>query len=857
MYIERLELENFINIYIGMGYRKLTLDFLSRKHTICVITGGNGKGKTSLLSYLTPFATLGTLDIRESSSLIIPEEKGYKRIVIVDDKNGDKYDIKHYYTPHTKGSHSVKSYLELNGEELNPNGNVTSFKSLISYHLGLEMNYLKLIRLGDNVSNLIKLKATERKEFMAKLLEEIDTYLKDNKFFVQKRRESQAILTHIEDGLVKTGITDSKEEGKEILRLQDVLEKLIKGEKEAASLSAAANAKLEAVGFPSNGLMEMEYFKLKLERLSKSLKDNEGETADSVSNDLKDIEIELAKVTTKLELLSDEHSSLMKDLDDAELKLQEIAFNVEKEENDTNLSSVEEYLGNLTKRVEESYKESYDKDFLPCSLEDFSSFMLFLKNTQILLNTTYAVGKGPIKEVLEGFRKRINIQNKINANLLALEGENHKEHMSMLDKLINKYSSSSIECDRGCPYKELAEDLRKFKKTIPTKDKPKSADFYEMMQIAFDNLTMVFKSFEEYKKVIEALPKKAQEMFTEKEMFSHIEKTEIIFNEKLLNEYLAFLTDRDNYRKLQKELESVSLEYETLKKNSKLSYLVEELESYRRKVDELKDKIKDNKDSIKELTDKEKSLSLKKDSLNLLYTALTEYESIKAQYEDLCRMKEEVDKRKEEVNAANRAENECSIRVSSLREEIYKRKANLEKYASLSEELIKVQEAYTLYDNLSFASSNKSGIPLYYIDLYLQDTVDIANGMLDIVYDGNLYLDSFDINESEFRMPYVKNGVVINDVISASQGEQGFLNLAISSALRSQSLSKYNIALLDEVDGAFDDANRQKFIPVIEKMLTDISQAFVITHNQMFKQYPVDTINLDDLTKSTIDVWAF
>ena len=111
--------------------------------------------------------------------------------------------------------------------------------------------------------------------------------------------------------------------------------------------------------------------------------------------------------------------------------------------------------------------------------------------------------------------------------------------------------------------------------------------------------------------------------------------------------------------------------------------------------------------------------------------------------------------------------------------------------------------------------------------------------MLDIVYDGNLYLDSFDINESEFRMPYVKNGVVINDVISASQGEQGFLNLAISSALRSQSLSKYNIALLDEVDGAFDDANRQKFIPVIEKMLTDISQAFVITHNQMFKQYPV------------------
>ena len=52
--------------------------------------------------------------------------------------------------------------------------NVLNYKN----ELDIEMDYLKLARLGSNVTNFIDLKTTERKSFMGKLLDEVDIYLK-------------------------------------------------------------------------------------------------------------------------------------------------------------------------------------------------------------------------------------------------------------------------------------------------------------------------------------------------------------------------------------------------------------------------------------------------------------------------------------------------------------------------------------------------------------------------------------------------------------------------------------------------------------------------------------------------------
>jgi DNA repair exonuclease SbcCD ATPase subunit len=135
---------------------------------------------------------------------------------------------------------------------------------------------------------------------------------------------------------------------------------------------------------------------------------------------------------------------------------------------------------------------------------------------------------------------------------------------------------------------------------------------------------------------------------------------------------------------------------------------------------------------------------------------------------------------------------------------------------------------------------------LYYIKNYLGNTAEITNELLDIAYDGQIYIDDFKITPSEFTIPFYNRGTLIKDVKYASQGELSFLSIALSFGLASQTLSKYNIMLLDEIDGPLDIKNRERFIRILENQIDRINseQNFLITHNDMFSSYPVDILDL-------------
>ena len=207
MYIKEIYLENFSNIKTGLNQNYLHIDFSDRQHRICVLKGANGKGKTSLLSYLTPFATLGNLDVRDRHSLILKDKVGKKRITIIDN-DGNTLEIYHVYTPVKDKNHTIKSYISLNGEELNTNGNTSSFKELVKTHLGLDMDYLKLLRLGVNVNNLIKQLSTERKNFMSKILDDVNVWLKLYNKVNGDARDLKNIISHLVDKVNKLDISD-------------------------------------------------------------------------------------------------------------------------------------------------------------------------------------------------------------------------------------------------------------------------------------------------------------------------------------------------------------------------------------------------------------------------------------------------------------------------------------------------------------------------------------------------------------------------------------------------------------------------------------------------------------------------
>ena len=178
-------------------------------------------------------------------------------------------------------------------------------------------------------------------------------------------------------------------------------------------------------------------------------------------------------------------------------------------------------------------------------------------------------------------------------------------------------------------------------------------------------------------------------------------------------------------------------------------------------------------------------------------------------------------------------------------EEKRKERSRLETDRQLFVEMQKNLVTYQLhYDNMEYtkkALSASKGIPTLIVKHYLRDTESITNELLDIAYDGEVRVEPFDISADTFSIPVWIHGARRPDVKLASQGEVAFLSVALSFALISQSLGRYNIMSLDEVDGPLDRENRQKFIDILENQIERVGseQNFLITHNEIFATYPV------------------
>ena len=174
----------------------------------------------------------------------------------------------------------------------------------------------------------------------------------------------------------------------------------------------------------------------------------------------------------------------------------------------------------------------------------------------------------------------------------------------------------------------------------------------------------------------------------------------------------------------------------------------------------------------------------------------------------------------------------------------------------------KLNDDYSNIELIREAVSMSKGIPLLYAQIYLKNIQILANEIIHQMFDENISLLDFVITDKEFRMPYMVNGIEIEDASCSSQGERTTIVLALSFALLQQMMGKYNILLLDEVDSALYKDNRRKFIKIIKEQMEriDCEQAFLITHNALFENYPVDIIQTsemdDDYNKGHV-IWKW
>ena len=309
---------------------------------------------------------------------------------------------------------------------------------------------------------------------------------------------------------------------------------------------------------------------------------------------------------------------------------------------------------------------------------------------------------------------------------------------------------------------------------------------------------------------------------------------------------MSLLTEYDDIDKLKIQMEELEVDIEKFTKLSNLDYLMNQKKYFEDKGNASKEKLTELKSELSLKNEQVKEIVLTLESMEELKETFEKYDELRELMKKLEESYESYKSNTQAIISLEREIKATKAKIQKITDDIQIFKNRVSQYKIIKKELKKYEKYYDEMYLVKEALSSKKGMPLYHIKQYFGNTEEITNELLNIAYNGEVYIDKFHITPNEFQIPFYIRGKKMKDVKYASQGELSFLSIALSFGLSSQSLSKYNIMLLDEIDGPLDSRNREKFIRILENQIERIGseQNFLITHNNMFSSYPVDIIDL-------------
>ena len=195
-----LYLENYIGIYNGMNLHKIEINLSLCRYKMLIIRGENGSGKSTIFNSMSVFP--------DSNDMFIPGLAASKIIHLQDGIN--IYQIMFVHPVKADGSRdTTKAYISkiVNGQsiELNPNGNVTSYKDIIYDELGLDPNFIALSQLSMDDKGLASKKPAERKRFVNAIMSSLEVYNNIHKTLTKQSNAIKAVMNTISTKLGNLG----------------------------------------------------------------------------------------------------------------------------------------------------------------------------------------------------------------------------------------------------------------------------------------------------------------------------------------------------------------------------------------------------------------------------------------------------------------------------------------------------------------------------------------------------------------------------------------------------------------------------------------------------------------------------
>lgn len=863
MKIVYAKFSNFKHLYSALGKYVVELDFKDMTNIINVIIGKMGSGKTTILSHLQPWASFGTLDERNSDGIIIDGKDGSKIIEITD--GVDSYMIKHVWS-WTKDHHSLKSYIQKNDVELNPNGNQSSFKEIIENEMGVDQNFLRLSRLGPNVSNIIDMTSTERKDFIAERLSDVDLYLTISKDMTERSRTIAAQTQLLSKKLA--GVTDDKIDDMHH-ELKDLKKSRAKIDKKLDEDTSLYNRIIGEMNVFLEGYNLEEYSRLidtsqhDLDKINDDIRDleksvksitSEYETPADAIRRLGEIETFVKVLTSDIHLLQEKHTEYND-------RLNELNSMVLSSNNDEYLQSLSELYAKQS-QLAECIEDELDGFKCKYSSAEVKGIMASVQVIDSMIADILDYNR---ESVIECFNKSEGeARAHVNKVIDALRGKKYKlqkslnnvDYMSRYD-VSDELSEPSCGCYSTCPYY----------KTHPNTVAKAGINYnkeHDIIMSQIEDIDARIDKLSDYPTICLRLTKIKSQFV---DVCSTLDKLGVV-RVKSVKAIISSNSNRKWYDNdaLVNVLEKVTKQEQLVDLQLRLPAMKAEIDKYNKlnmaelsvELNELKSKIVTIKEKI--LNDETEVANFKKESeyLDDLIGKFNSIESTKNLIRNLSNSRDQLIDRIDKMQINYNKGVTYSTKLKQLKTGMAEYKSYLDdtdnKISKLSSKLEDIENTRVEFGSLlrkqeiinliKEAASSKKGIPLIYVKIFLDDCVDIINDLISMVFDDSIEIKEFNITEKEFFIPYYKNGIEVFDIKTASQGERAIISLALSFALMRKGVSKYNILLLDEIDGALYSKDREKFLMILAQQIQAINaeQVFLITHNNCFDGYPINVI---------------
>lgn len=893
MKITYLKMENLKNILAGMGKSKVEIDFSKGKNDKILLLGGNGSGKSIILSSATPYR--GTNDNRS----VDPVEGKTGKKVIHFDHNGHKYEIEHFYGKNNK------SYIKKDGRELNENGNIRSFNTVMEEELEISPDYFAIGRLGDNVKNFINYPTAERKKYINKFIPNIDDYLiayknsSEKVTLYNKRLKSLNVQLEKYNTLdelleVKKELEDEKETlGKEISKMEIQLESILNEigklsqdlmDKDNYSTEIIFNKHpqfKEMAGHYLPGVIntiekealviqdDLDVTYLKYPKLKGKTLEDCKEKLNELSNKKKLLDVELENIEFKV-------NHYKSQVNDSNSKMAEIKAKLNSFEN-MDVDQITEMKTELEGRYNDRRNliSHIKSDEFPITLEEAK---LLKDDIKLLKRESGRVSesRGDLDEKL--FDKyKFDIDTLIGLyNTECDKKDKLEQNIAKLDKEMKEiYKESGLvkilevsehhDHAKECPFVPMAMGVQDRVDGIDGMEEEMKSLHTQLNEVIIPRIEVIrnhIKYVKEFKEVI------VNSIYNERFEKLGIDKDDYMntllvtdsskFDNKfaIVDEVIGYYTDLEEIKTLQTKLESIESKLELNRKiESDLITLNEELNVHdKTRVDSLSvltEEINPEKERI------EKDIKINTASTRIyevLEAKLTKLNNIMDVVNELKELSDEMKvidgKMLELRDQKNQYIVDIDNKNAALNHLIGKLdKANRDYYLveSINKELSDISSIYDKLLAVNTSLDPKKGIPLIFINNYLTDIAERANDLLDMAYKGDFFI-KFEVNEKEFKIIVVKgDGTELEDISLASQGETAMTNTSLSLSMLANITKGYNIMYFDEVDGTLDNENRRNFLSVLDRQIKTLGseQTFIISHNNEFYSADVDLILLD------------